>query len=469
MQPTTLDNLINAVHGQAVGVTGGAVFHRIQTDSRKVQPGDVFWPLCGQRFDGHNFVTQAFENGAIASVVSRHHAKCTGSQKSTILVSDTNQALQNFARWHRQRWGKPVIGVTGSCGKTTTREAIHSVLSTVMTGCQSHSNNNNHFGVPYTLLNIRPDDQFAVVECGASALGEMQDLVSCCQPTIGVITGVSNSHLEGFQSLQGIYTEKTRMVSSLKSDELAIVAGDNRKLRSLVEKLSCRTLYVGENSDNHVQIESVRLNNEQTEFQVGKETFCVPLAGKHNAQAAAIAVAIGREFGLSTNAIREGLLNIEPIPGRCQVERFGGWTVINDTYNASPTSTLAACRLLRDWDAPFSAQKHLVLGDMLELGDRSAAFHQKLGRQIAASGIDQLHTYGVDAEYIVAGAVEEGFPSMRTNASNSLTELCKQLAGSLSQNDVVLVKGSRGMRMERVVEFLRYQFLCSNLNLAKAA
>ncbi len=469
MQLTTFDNLIQAVGGHSVQLSTRSHFSRIQTDSRKVKPGDLFWPLRGHLFDGHQFINQAFENGAIASLVSQEFASHNPSRPNTITVPDTTQALQAFAQWYRMQWSGSVIGVTGSCGKTTTREAIYSVLSTLLPGCQSYSNNNNHFGVPFTLLDIQPNDRFAVVECGASSLGEMHELVSCCRPDIGIITGVSNAHLNGFQNLQGVYTEKTKMVRSLSPDGLAILPGDSRKLRELARELCCRTLLVGESSANDVRIQNVRLANGHVQFKLDQHTYKIPLAGKHYAQAGAIAVVLGLEFGLSVSDIKQGLRSMQQVPGRCMVERIGDWTVIDDTYNANPTSTQAACQLLRDLNTPYPVRKHLVLGNMLELGARSAALHQKLGRQIAVSEIDELYTFGSDAENIIAGAVEEGFPSTQTIASNALTELCEQLVSNLQPGDVVLVKGSRGMRMERVIEHLRNQTHISSMNLAKAA
>lgn len=469
MQPTTFDNLIQAIDGRAVRLSADSVFTRIQTDSRNVKPGDLFWPLRGHRFDGHQFVDEAFENGAIASLVSHEHASHAREQLNIVTVPDTTRALQAFAHWHRSRWGGPVIGVTGSCGKTTTRETIYSVLSTKLQGCQNYSNNNNHFGVPFTLLDIQPDHQFAVVECGASGFGEMHELVTCCRPDIGIITGVSNAHLDGFQNLQGVYAEKTKMVRMLSSDGLAILPGDNRKLRELAQELPCRTILVGEGPANDVRIQDVRLVNGQVQFELDRDIFEIPLAGKHHAHAGAIAVALGREFGLGVPEIKGGLQRIRPIPGRCQVTHVGSWTIINDTYNANPTSTQAACQLLRDYNAPFPARKHLVLGNMLELGGRSVALHQKLGRQIAVSEIDELYTLGSDAENIIAGAVEEGFPSTQTIASNTLMELCEQLVSNLHHGDVVLIKGSRGMRMERVIDYLRDQARTLPTNLARAA
>jgi UDP-N-acetylmuramoyl-tripeptide--D-alanyl-D-alanine ligase len=463
MHRTTFDNLLRATGGTAVRLGGRAAFDRVQTDSRQVRGGDLFWPLKGTRHDAHDFLAEAVSRGATACVVAKHRLADVPAELPAVVVDDTHAALSRFAAWHRCGWDGTVVGVTGSFGKTTTREMVHAVLSSRYTGTRSPQNYNNHFGVPLSLLEIERRHHFAVIEFGASARGEIARTAAVARPDVGVITGIGPAHLssergDGFGDVPGVIQAKSELVESLAETGLAILAGDDARLRRIACRVHCRAVFVGEGEANAVRATGVWQSNRQLDFSVDEARYRVPVAGRHHLTAALVAVAVGREFGLSPHEMREGLAAFEPVPGRCHVLSVGPWTVIDDTYNANPASTQAACRLLRDWQLRPPGRKHLVLGDMLELGDHAAAYHRQAGRQVGVSRVDHLLACGQFSGEVVAGAVDEGLHA--AHACAAVDEVLEQLERSLGPGDVVLVKGSRSMRMERVVDRLRERVDC---------
>ncbi|HUG89956.1 MAG TPA: UDP-N-acetylmuramoyl-tripeptide--D-alanyl-D-alanine ligase [Planctomycetaceae bacterium] len=451
MERLSLSQILFATNGRAVGFERPDVgFDRVATDSRTVQPGDVFWAIEGRTHDGHGFVSDALARGAIASVV-RHERAAAG--RPAVVVDDTCQALGRLAQWYREGRDALVIGITGSVGKTTTREMVHAVLSARFRGTRSPRNFNNHIGVPLSILDIEGGHEFAVLELAASAPGEIRQLAGIAQPEVGVVTAVGVSHLAGFGGYEKILEAKGELVEALPKTGFAVVPGDEPCASRLAARARCRVIRVGEAAENDVRAQRIHVDHDRLEWHVDGTRYRLRATGKHHVRAALTAIAIGREVDMAEYEIAQGLEAFVPAPGRCQAQRIGPWTVIDDTYNANPSSMQAACRALGDWNA--TSHKLLVAADMLELGNDAAAYHRALGRSAAEAGIDHLLVHGDYARHVVAGAREAGLDGYRIAECENFEAMLAVLDCWLEPGDVVLVKGSRAMRMERVVQWLR--------------
>lgn len=452
MDQVQLSELVSAT-GRTLVATGSReiAFQRVTIDSREVLPGDLFWALRGERHDAHDFVDEARRRGAIAAVVHRRPA--IREPLALVEVADTQRALWDFARWYRQQHEALTIGVTGSVGKTTTREMIFAVLSVTHIGSRSVKNFNNHVGLPLSLLQIEREDEFAVVELGASHVGEIRDLCGVALPEVGVIPKIGLAHVEGFGSPEKVFEAKGELLESLPAHGFAVLGGDDDCMWQMARRAPCPVTFVGEREDCQVRGTEIEVGENRLAFRVGSDRFTVPVTGRHYLTSALCAVAVAREIGLTARQIAEGFQRFAPPAGRCVVLHLGDWTVIDDTYNANPTSMQAACCLLADWSG--GGKRILVIGDMLELGDDAANYHRQLGHFAAESDLNLIAVLGRHAGDVVRGAVEAGFKRQQLAECSAFAALTTVLDCTLEPGDVILVKGSRGMRMERVIDWLR--------------
>lgn len=451
MEQVTLSELTSATHGDARGIAGDAAVTRVCIDSRTLRPGDLFWAIRGRNHDGHAFVEEAHRKGAAACVVERAAAaRMTGR---LIAVDDTLRALGDFARWYRHQRETLIIGVTGSVGKTTTREMIHTVLSARHSGTRSRNNFNNEVGLPLSLLELTVDDEFGVFEMGATKTGDIRELCEIACPEVGVVTAVGPAHLQSFGSLQNIYRGKGELLDSLPPHGFAVVGGDDENMRRMSERAACPVILVGEKPGNKVRASDVEFEPGKLRFSVDRKRYEVPAPARHYLVSALCALVVAREIGMDAGAISAGFQKFSPQPGRCRVEQINGWTVIDDTYNANPVSMQAACDCLADW--PAEHNRLMIVGDMLELGEESLRRHAELGARIAAAGIDHLLSFGEHAKEVVGGAFRAGMSGHRLAEFQDLDSLLAILDCWLEPGDVLLVKGSRGMKMERVIEWLQ--------------
>lgn len=464
MHSVSLHSLATAIRGEIVGSAGGdTTFTRVEIDSRCVRPGDVFWALRGEHHDGHSFLVEARHHGAGLAVVQRDRlaqaqevwktGSAHGLVPPLIVVDDTLAALADFARWYRSQQEGLVVGVTGSFGKTTTREMIHAVLSAAHPGVRSLKNFNNHIGLPLSLLELDQRHEFAVLEMGASAVGEIAMLAEIAKPEVGVITGIGLAHVAGFGSPERIVLGKGELLEALPPSGFAILPGDDPITRGMASRARCPVLFVGEAENNDVRATHVRVANQRLTFAVDRAEYEVPVTGRHFLRASLTALAIAREFGLSSTQIAAGFENFQAVSGRCQVHSIGPWTVIDDTYNANPASMRAACETLRDWHG--ANKRLLIVGDMLELGAHAEQAHAEVGRTAAEARIDGLLVFGQHAEHVIRGALDGGLHPSRLAQCDHLEILLTVLDCVLEPSDVLLVKGSRGMRMERAIGWLR--------------
>ncbi|MEZ6049786.1 MAG: UDP-N-acetylmuramoyl-tripeptide--D-alanyl-D-alanine ligase [Planctomycetaceae bacterium] len=452
MPTYSLTDLLAAVGGQTINVSTPTIsFDRIVTDSRIVRPDDVFWAIAGDIHDGHTYITEAARRGAVACVVEPD--RVTQPVVPVVCVNNTRQALTNFAAWHRNQIDTLVIGVTGSVGKTTTRHLLHTVLTQRFAGVESPRNFNNEIGVPLSLLEITPDHEFAALEFGASHEGEIRRHCETARPEIGLLTRIAPSHLDEFGDIDTISRTKGELLEALPTSGFAVLNGDDERVRHLASRADCPTILVGERPHNDFVANRVTTTNTHIAFRVDGCDFQLPAMGRHHLTSALLSVAVAREFGLSTNEIISGFEQFQPVDGRCRMLRIGDLTVIDDTYNSSPASMEAACDLLSQWQG--RGRRVLVMGDMLALGSESRAYHEQLGRRISASGIDRLITWGTEAQHVADRAHAAGMDAGCIGTCADPTTLSLLLEMWLEPGDVVLVKGSRGMQMERVIEQLK--------------
>ncbi len=429
--------------------------HRVRIDSREIRSGDVFWALRGERRNGAEFTADAFSRGASGVVLDDAQADVRPPAGCwALLVDDSVQALRRVAVWQREDFSGRVIGVAGSAGKTTTRQMIDTVLRSRFTGTASPGNYNNQLGVPLSMLRWHENDAYAVLEMGASGLGEIAELCEVAKPSMGVITNIGDAHLGGFGSPAAVAAAKGELLEALPADGLAVLNGDDRRLRRIADRSRAIVEWVGRGADCDVAATNVRSTGGRLAFMVDGHQFMVPVWGRHYLTSALAAVAIGKNFGMSTAEIRDALSSFEPPPMRCEVSAVGGARVINDAYNASPSSMRAALELLRDDPAP--GRRIVVFGDMRELGDESERLHRRTGDDVVTvCGADMLVACGEHANDVVDGAQAAGMPKGKTIACRSTEDVGPVLARIVGPGDVVLLKGSRAVRMERLIDNCR--------------
>ena len=416
-------------------------FRKVAIDSRQVRPGDLFVALRGERFDGHAFLPAAIAAGAAGAIgEARTHAGLAELPFWT--VPDGRRALQALAGWHRGRLAVKVVGITGSNGKTTTKELVASVLSQEWRTARTEGNLNNQVGVPLTLLALEPSDEWAVVEMGMSLPGEIAPLAAIAAPQVAVVTNVAASHLEGLGSLAAVLEEKMSIARALEPDGLLVYCGDQPALREAAAALPCRTLAYGLDPSNDLAPEAWALDEDgRGRFVLGGRTFRLRLAGRHNVVNALAAVAVGREAGLADGRIAIGLAEPDALPLRMQLERWGDVVALVDCYNANPESVVSAAETL----AGLPARRRLaVLGTMLELGAESDALHREVGRAVAER-VDVVVAVGPGAAPLADGA---GAAALRFPDSAAAVDW---LVGRLRPGDAILFKGSRGAAIETVV------------------
>lgn len=420
-------------------------------DSRTVGPGQLFFAVKGERLDGHDFVESALERGAVTAVVRRDQLRRYPKQTRLLAVEDTLVALQTLAMAVRKVWGKPLIGVTGSMGKTTTKEAIAHVLSARFRVLKSEGNFNNHFGLPLMLLKLEPEHDVAVIEMGMSHAGEIRALAKIAQPETGVVTNVAPVHLEFFDSVAGIARAKYELVESLPAGGTAVLNADDEYVSQFGRDFKGKVVMYGTRATADVRAENVQNRGaEGSEFDVVigsvREHATLPLVGEHNILNALAAVAVGLERGLKPSEAVGALADLAPADKRGEVLRLGNITVINDCYNCNPKALNAMVDAL----AAMAARRRIVVaGAMLELGPAGEELHRQVGRHIAEKKIDVLLGVKGPAEAMVEAARQAG---MRAEFVATPEEAGEWLAREARDGDAVLMKASRGVKLEKALE-----------------
>jgi len=425
----------------------------IATDSRRVQADTVFWGLKGARFDGACFAEDALVRGAAGVVVAGREIE-PWAGRWALSVDDGLSALWKLAGWHRQQFTGQVVAITGSVGKTTTRLMIDSVLRSKFAGTTSPQNFNNHVGVPLSLIRLEREHRYAAIELGASAAGEIAKLAELCRPQIGVITRIGEAHLGGFGSQQMVANAKGELLTALPQGGVAVLNGDDPWLRQLASRAAQRIVFVGRGSECNLTAIDVRYSEGLLRFRVDAQRYCVPVWGRHHLTSALAAIAVGLEFGMTCGEIADALAGFQPPEKRCEVTESADARWIDDSYNASPSAMRAALEVLREMDAP--GEHVVVCGDMKELGESSSRWHRRLGQEVVTRcGADRLIACGNHAQEVVSAAREAGMPAARTTYVPDAQATIPLVRTVVRRGDVVLVKGSRVMGMERVIEAIR--------------
>jgi UDP-N-acetylmuramoyl-tripeptide--D-alanyl-D-alanine ligase len=453
----SIEDVVRGTQGALVAGDLGVPVTGVSIDSRHLGIGEAFFAIQGPNRDGHGFLRDAAARGASCLVVHNLPDDLPPSVP-TILVDDTTRALGRLAAYHRARFTVPVAAVTGSNGKTTTKEMMASVLGTFGPVLKPEGSFNNQWGLPLTLLRLGPEHKALALELGANTAGEIASLAAICRPTVGAVTVVQSAHMEFFGSLDGVAEEKSALVRAIPPDGAVVLNADDPRVLAMHTQSRARVLYFGTRPGADVFAAGpAEDDGDGLRFTLAAGTARRParlhFAGRHNVINALAAAGIGLALGLTLEQVARGLEAAHPAKGRCVWRRAGGLRILDDTYNANPTSVSAALATL---SAATGARRVAVLGDMLELGEISEAAHRDMGRAVAASGAAEFIGMGRWAQTAVEAARQAGLAESHhvTTFEDTVALLLKRLA----PGDAVLVKGSRGMRMERVVDALVARF-----------
>jgi UDP-N-acetylmuramoyl-tripeptide--D-alanyl-D-alanine ligase len=440
------------------------IAHGYSIDSRSIQPGQLFFAVKGERLDGHDYVQSALDKGAIAAVVQKDQAGRYPRNAPLLTVNDTLVALQALATGVRRIWGKPLIAITGSAGKTTTKEAIAHLLATKHRILKSEGNFNNHFGLPLMLLKLEPEHDLAVIEMGMSHAGEIAALAAIALPETGVVTCVAPVHLEFFDSIAEIARAKYELIQSLSPGGTAVLNADDEYVSQFGRDFQGKVITFGLDSTADVRAEYIQDRGaEGSRFDVvlstrQREPALLPLVGRHNIHNALAAVAVTLQHGLTLSETVVALSSLVPADKRGQVTQVGDTRVINDCYNSNPKALDAMVDAL----ASMPARRRIVVaGEMLELGPGGPELHRNSGRHMAERGIDMLIGVRGLAQEIVSAA-RAG--RMRAEFVNTPEEAGEWLAHETREGDVVLLKASRGVKLERALETWKAQQLKAGMS-----
>jgi UDP-N-acetylmuramoyl-tripeptide--D-alanyl-D-alanine ligase len=471
----SLEEISKAVGGTLQG-PGNVKVRGYSIDSRTLNAGELFFAIKGPRFDGHQFVGQVFQKGAAAAVVEEDLRPSPGAasvhspspigrgqgEGPIIRVRSTLEALQTLARDVRRRWGMPIIGVTGSAGKTTTKEMIAAVLGKKFTVLRSVGNLNNEFGLPLCLLRAEKYQTIGVLEMGMSAKGEIRKLASIAEPNEGVVTNVNPVHLEFFKSVDEIAEAKAELVQGLHDPKVAYLNNDDSRVRAMSRNFSGKVVTYGVKSAAAFRVEQIQdLGLDGTAFTVHHSrrdvNLVLPLLGQHNVANAVASVAVGVSHDVSWEQIHEALSEMKPEKMRGQVIKFReGFAAIDDSYNSNPRALSEMIRFLGKLKG--YERKILVAGEMLELGPEGPELHRGCGREAARAGLQLVLAVQGRATEILEGALEAGMDRSKLKFARDAVQAGDLLARTLKKGDVVLIKGSRGVKLEQTLNTLRAAF-----------
>ncbi|MGA1789975.1 MAG: UDP-N-acetylmuramoyl-tripeptide--D-alanyl-D-alanine ligase [bacterium] len=458
----TTDRIARIIGGEWIEKPDKAISHKkvggISIDSRTLCQGDLFWCIKGERFDGHNFVEEAFKKGALAAVVSRPMDSCSAPGR-LISVQDTLKALQILAKSWREMHPCPIVAVTGSSGKTTTKELIAKILKQRYNCLSTEGNMNNHIGVPLMLLRLEASHEVGVLELGMNHLGEIAQLTDMVKPKIGVITNIGKAHIGLLGSVNQIIDAKSELLEGMGPDSLAVLNRDDPYYYILAERCQNGVITVGESEKADLRIQKIELLPSEGKTQVVMKikekilSLSLPILGRFIAYNLLMAIAVAMEMGCEQTDIESGIADFSPIPNRMDHQIIKGIHILNDSYNANPESMHSALSTL--FECKGSARSMAILGDMLELGSQSECLHRQLGQWLGHNKrVDFLIAYGVQAELMAQEAVKTGYPPQNVWSINNLDEIAKMAGSLLDAGDWVLIKGSRQMGLDRVASDL---------------
>ena len=450
MENIRIREIVEAVNGRLLCGDMDTPLNHISIDSRKMKGNDLFVPLIGEKADAHRFLSQAFENGAAASLTSEHDSCPEGMTGALIRVEDTKKALQDIGRYIRSRLFLPLVGITGSVGKTTTREMIAAALSAGYRTFRTPANYNSQVGVPITLSEIAGADEIGVLELGMSEPGEMEIIADIARVDTAVITNIGVTHIENLGSRENILNEKLHIQDGMKPGGTLFLNGDNDLLREVRAREDCETVYYGLGEHCGYRAVNITYDNGRPSFDLvhGAALIHVSLEvmGEHNILNALAALAVADHYKVPLSDAAEALKNFDGFKNRQQIHEIGKITVIDDTYNASPDSMRAGIRVLASLTG--CRRRIAVLADMKELGDNAPQFHYEIGKFLEEQPVDEVVTYGTLAKEIAKGVETKVKTAVfEEEQRKELTEYLEEL---LREGDAVLFKGSNSMKLGEI-------------------
>lgn len=454
MKALTVEEIREAIQGRWLAQGQTLNVRGVSTDTRTAQAGEVFFALRGEKLDGHKYLPVAAQAGCAAAIVCRD-AEVPDEARAAfpgglIAVKDTTRALGDLAAYHRRRIGATVIGVTGSNGKTTVKRMIHHILSRRLTGTCGTKSFNNNVGLPLTLLAANPGDDYVVCELGTNAPGEIAGLAQIAAPDVAVITCIAPAHLERLGSIERIAVEKASILAAVPERGLGVIWGDSDVLLKAIHPYTRRVIFFGQAATADLRLTGQEPHGRRQRFQVnGRQWVDLPLAGRHNAINALAAMAVAQRFGIAQDASAAALADFVNEGMRLEWQELPGGVLINDAYNANPSSLAAAADVLA---GSGGTRKVLVVGDMRELGEQSESIHQAAGAALGGRGIDLVISVGALGRLLARAAEQAG---VAAEAFDTADQAAAAMPRLLHAGDTVLMKASRAMAMETLLGPIR--------------
>lgn len=470
MEVLSVKEIAQAVNGRILCGNENTLITSVGTNSKQMEPDSLFVPVVGERVDAHDFIEDAFLNGAVACFTSRKTALNT--DKAFIQVDDTLKALQALGAYYRKKFQIPVIGITGSVGKTTTKEMIAAALATKYNVLKTEGNMNSQIGLPLMMLRITSDHEIAVIEMGMSKEGEMERLVNIAMPEVAVMTNIGVSHIAQLKTRENIRKEKLNIINAFHKDSVLFINGNDDLLgklyktggeipkdldvseKTLVKYKEAKVIAYGEAAICDYRAENIRTENGKTYFTLKKkngdtEEIVLQVLGIHNVYNALAALAVAEYYHIPVNMAKKGLYDYEPMAMRGQIKKAGQITIIDDSYNASPDSMKSGIQVLLELENV--KRRIAVLADVLELGEISDQCHYDVGAYIAGKNIDEVITVGQEAKFIVSG-IKDNDKTIITHSFLKNEDAIAYLKTVLKPGDGILIKGSRGMKTDEIVK-----------------
>lgn len=458
MEALTAGEIAKAVGGTLLAGNPETMIENICIDSRDAHEGSLFVPIIGEKVDAHKFIAQVLDNGAAGVFMS--HGDVIDSSKVHILVENTVKAMGKLATYYRKKFDMPIVGITGSVGKTSTKEMISAALETGFKTMKTAGNQNSQIGVPLTLFRMEQGQEMAVVEMGISDYGEMENLARFVEPDVAVVTNIGEAHIAQFGKTENTMKEKLKIAMYFTEKNRIFLNGDDPLLRQAGKNMNCPVTLFGTDASCDYRAENIRIEDGKNCFTLvypeGKEEVVIQQLGLHNVLNALVAMAVAKHFGIEPAVSKKGLANYEGVPMRQQINHLDrGIKVIDDTYNASPASVKSGIDVLLQLDNP--GRKIAVLADILELGDLSWQCHYDLGTVVSEAAIQMVVTVGQEMKALAKAIIDSGKGIAVCSFDNN-EEASGWLIQNVGDGDAILVKGSRGMHEEEVVKALRERF-----------
>lgn len=448
IEPLKLSEIISATGGTLVSGKDDVIITSVTTNSRKATVGSLFVPLAGENADGHNYISDAVSNGAAASLTM----KDTLYDTNLIKVSDTRLMLSKIANLYRQKFNITLVALTGSVGKTTTKEFCANVCEQKKITVRTDKNYNNDIGMPFTLFKLNRSTEAAVVEMGMSDFGEIELLSKTALPDVAIITNIGTAHIEFLKSRDGILKAKTEILTGLKEDGIVILNGDDDKLITLKDKLKQKTIFIGiENQACDVSAKDISQTEDGIRFTISGREFLIPIFGIHNVYNALCAYVLGKILEMTDEEIQKGFSSYKSDGIRQTIIKKDSYTIINDCYNANPQSAKSSLDILRSIEAK---RKIAVLGDMKELGEKSRELHMEVGKYAITSGADVIIALGDESYAIIDGAKGVSQKDTEFYHYDTTDEIVSHIKKTQKEGDLYLIKGSHSMHMEKISELL---------------